>query len=615
MAAPILSHLAPAGAAAAALADFASILPCAADKVDKMAVCVVLEFARGGTRDASVGCKALPHDPQRAAAPNWFDFLGSSVVKCDVSRPCPLYVQDDVQAGFAYDVFCIEWDQFPPAVAPQCGGGNACGVTVTTQIPDVRSLAQHFGVRSLILALLIVVYVGWGALFKRVRIVHQTTVTLVLGLICGLIIRRVGGEEVHFNYNVFSYLLLPAIVFAAGFDLRRKNFVAHMGLIISLSLSGTFLVFLVLLFGASLVRSTPLTLHHRLVMAAVLSSTDSIVSRAILPSRAFPSLHAIVFGEGVLNDVVAIVLSTAAAGSDVTPTMLSVWRGTLWILGASSAFGLAFGLGIAVMFRYATTLQEDDAVARPCALFIIFNYINYVLAEVLGLSGTLSLLVCSIFCCRSVLDLLSEEAQTLMWELASLLSLCAEACVFGYCGLAAAALFGGSEEAPALIAFYTAGIVFARLLSIMRNLLVAWFFGCARRRTSVAADRGRTENSLRLARCSRVLRHVRERAGLAFEPLTIREHCLVAYTGCMRGALACALVLRLLPPSGYQTPREATLITTVVGVVLTTTLVLGSALPLVLRVLAPGMAAPDAPQQPADAALESHASSLADSYA
>ena len=48
-----------------------------------------------------------------------------------------------------------------------------------------------------------------------------------------------------------------------------------------------------------------------LLLAAVLCATDTVAALAIVRERMFPTLNSILFGEGVVNDAVAILIFKA----------------------------------------------------------------------------------------------------------------------------------------------------------------------------------------------------------------------------------------------------------------------------------------------------------------
>lgn len=51
-----------------------------------------------------------------------------------------------------------------------------------------------------------------------------------------------------------------------------------------------------------------LTLTEVLILSSVLCATDTVAANALIKAEKFPVLNAVLFGEGILNDAVAIIL-------------------------------------------------------------------------------------------------------------------------------------------------------------------------------------------------------------------------------------------------------------------------------------------------------------------
>lgn len=104
-------------------------------------------------------------------------------------------------------------------------------------------------------------YIIGGAYLEKIHapVGHETTIALIMGFIVSLILWKIEGTQafagfLSFNGPVFFYLCLPPIIFAAGYNMRRKKFFANIGYIILFGLVGTiitFIVFSLLTFGVS----------------------------------------------------------------------------------------------------------------------------------------------------------------------------------------------------------------------------------------------------------------------------------------------------------------------------------------------------------------------------
>ncbi|CAK0888088.1 unnamed protein product [Prorocentrum cordatum] len=396
----------------------------------------------------------------------------------------------------------------------------------------------------------------WSFRFEHVHGVHETTVTVLVGLVLGFVTYYIDGKAPVFSYR--SYFVLPMVIFDAGFNLEKKRFFWYVAPIAALGLVGTVIIFMLIFVCSGLNDVFPgvfktfqggdiqLSVQERLVMASVLSSTDSVAPIAFLPKDMYPRLFAIVFGEGVLNDVVAILLSTSVTNSDALPSIVDITVTIAYYLVTSSFMGVSFGFSVSYVFKHSQWLHEE--VVHPCALMLLLNYICYVLTEMCEFSSIFALFVCSLLCGHYAQTSLSEEAQEFADQISEFLAYCAEAFVFGYFGMTAVGyLMEPSQFSPTLILFYSLLIVLSRALTVLTISVL-----------------------LRVVR----IHHL---------SLRWNHMAVIMMAGCMRGAIAYALILKAVPPAGQQSPQQVVMVSTVLGIVLLNCLVFGGLFPVVMR--------------------------------
>ena len=143
--------------------------------------------------------------------------------------------------------------------------------------------------------------------------------TLLLGITVGCVMWASDAtahltKYVDFNEDIFFFLLLPPIIFESGFSLETKSFFRNFDGICALAFVGTgistVVVGLVVWLAGVVGAVTALSMTHCLIFGAIVSATDPVTVLAVFAELGVnPDLFALVFGESVLNDAVAIVLS------------------------------------------------------------------------------------------------------------------------------------------------------------------------------------------------------------------------------------------------------------------------------------------------------------------
>jgi len=166
-----------------------------------------------------------------------------------------------------------------------------------------------------------------------------------------------------------------------------------------------------------------------------------------LPLSPQEDLHALVFGESVLNDAVAVVLYRVLAANldparaDLTPYGATVGMALsfAFIFVGSSVVGLVAAALAALLFKsgqFRARTGDRGGVVAELGLFSLFPYAAYSLADGLGLSGIVAILFCGLACARYTTRNLSHDAQEGAFALFGCLASLAETFIFVYMGLA-----------------------------------------------------------------------------------------------------------------------------------------------------------------------------------
>ena len=125
--------------------------------------------------------------------------------------------------------------------------------------------------------------------------------------------------KLTFDPEIFFNILLPPIIFNAGYSMKKRHFFRNIGAITLFAFIGTTIstfavagVAYLAMELSKLASTAPkdMVFGHCLQFGAMISATDPVTTLAIFKDlKVEPNLDALLFGESVMNDAVAIVLS------------------------------------------------------------------------------------------------------------------------------------------------------------------------------------------------------------------------------------------------------------------------------------------------------------------
>lgn len=186
---------------------------------------------------------------------------------------------------------------------------------------------------------------------------------------------------------------------------------------------------------------------HR-TFGALISATDPVSTLAVFQAkRVDPQLFYLVFGESVLNDAVGLVLFKACAkfvtkdnkaGKVAAEIAKFIFGFTLDAVG-SPVLGLVCGCGAALLFKHIDMRKNR---LLELSIYVLIMYVPFLLAEVIGLSGIVTILFTGMAARTYVVPNLSAATATnadLLFRLAAHL---AESSIFLELGLSVFGLSG-----------------------------------------------------------------------------------------------------------------------------------------------------------------------------
>lgn len=224
-----------------------------------------------------------------------------------------------------------------------------------------------------------------------------------------------------------------------------------------LGIPGTFIsmtIFSLLLIWMKQLNLVPLLSNVEcLVLASVLCATDTVAALTIVKERDFPQLNAVLFGEGIVNDAVSILIfetimtvfdgskkssKNQTSYSDDTGQMIT-WEDLgyiclhfIYLSFVSIAIGIVFGFMSAFLSKSFKTIKDNPS--REIILIFVLAYLSYMLSEELQLSGIVTLFCCGFTMNHYTYYNLSEESKNGSVLAIQTLSHFSEAATYAYLG-------------------------------------------------------------------------------------------------------------------------------------------------------------------------------------
>lgn len=239
---------------------------------------------------------------------------------------------------------------------------------------------------------------------KGIAFGHQASFVTLVGFLISLIFSVEHADALQnvleFNQNIFFYVCLPPLVFCSGFNMSRKKFFQNITNILICGVFGTcttFFVFSVLTlwlngsgyltqYSGETGEESPLVFSTMevLLMCSLLCSTDVIAAISMVNSETSPKLYSLLFGEGVVNDAVSIILFQSVLKfadepfSSTTPFLII---GDFLLLAfLSLLIGCVFGLICAFFLKVQRAFTKH--AVNECIIIFCFSYCSYVVAEI-----------------------------------------------------------------------------------------------------------------------------------------------------------------------------------------------------------------------------------------
>lgn len=155
----------------------------------------------------------------------------------------------------------------------------------------------------------------------KIQFLHESGIMIMLSVgVSALLKYSASGLTFTFSDEQLFYVVLPPIIFSAGFNMKKRMFFQNLPYIAMFGLVGTLLHFMTMvavmwLFNQKgLFSYSPSGVPFRLEMkeiamfAGIICSSDVVAPLTLIDNQKHPKLFSIVFGEGIVNDAMSIIL-------------------------------------------------------------------------------------------------------------------------------------------------------------------------------------------------------------------------------------------------------------------------------------------------------------------
>lgn len=270
--------------------------------------------------------------------------------------------------------------------------------------------------------------------------------SIAVGALIGLFDTFTGkalGELTTFEPFLFEYALLPFVIFGAGYSLRKRSLFENFGTILTYAFVGTLISVLIVSYG--IYHTFNFNIYECFMFGSLISAVDPVATLAVM-SSVFevekrvkpPTLYSLVFGESILNDAVAIVLFETfhtfydmENPEDFAKEVPTIIGDFFKIFFMSVVYGVLAGVLSALAFKL---LRLNGFLIWEFTGVLLFAYLAYIISDISGFSGLISIFFCGITMSDYTWMNFSEVGKMTVHRCILAVAYCAETMIFVYLG-------------------------------------------------------------------------------------------------------------------------------------------------------------------------------------
>jgi CPA1 family monovalent cation:H+ antiporter len=383
--------------------------------------------------------------------------------------------------------------------------------------------------------------------------------------------------QVYVDPDLILPLVLPPLLYAAARKTSWRFWAANARPILLLAVALVMVTTAAVAYVASAVVPG-ISLAGAVALGALVSPPDPVAATAIAAKLNLPRrLVSMLEGEGLFNDVAALVLYQVAIAAVVGGSLTPGQAATRLLLAAGLAVVVGFGFGWGFT-RLIALLGSADP--RPQVLLsVLAPTATYVMAEELHGSGVLAVLIYTLYSVSRPVDAADAHGRLTTDTFWSMTQTLVTGIAFGLVGLEFQTAFEAIGARWTSLVGETVAVVgvvvVVRLLYLLPSVLLA-------KRFYQRLQAGALDDALSGRSASRRLQRQRD----TDVPIGWRETVVVWWAG-MRGVATVALALAIptVTDDGTPFPARDRILFIAFSVVLVTLVLQGLTLPTVVKLL------------------------------
>ena len=252
--------------------------------------------------------------------------------------------------------------------------------------------------------LCLAVSAGLRILAERLKVPYAA-VLVVGGLLLALVPET---PQVTLPPDVLFLVFIPPLLYSGAIAFPLREFRRQLGPIIRLSV-------VMVIVSTAAVAALARALHPSftwaaaIVLGAIVSPPDPVAVLSVMRSLRMPrAIESVLEGEGLVNDATVLVIYRLAVAAAVTGVFSPSQVALRFLIGGAG--GVAIGLLVGyVVARVHRVTRSVPVVSNTVSLLTPFA--SYLLADIIGTSGVLSVLATGVYAARTVPKIIGAETR------------------------------------------------------------------------------------------------------------------------------------------------------------------------------------------------------------